>query len=94
MDLASIRALSWQRFETLVAEAYRRQGSVVRQTDHLDRFHHHRNRLGSGTQRHDGSGPAGCAWTAIGLPLLQQGSHPAGSLEPSLFLLIRAGRFE
>ena len=24
-DLADIRALSWQRFETLVAEAYRRQ---------------------------------------------------------------------
>ncbi len=30
-DLASIRALSWQRFETLVAEAYRRQGYAVSQ---------------------------------------------------------------
>jgi restriction system protein len=30
-DLASIRSLSWQRFETLVAEAYRRQGYVVSQ---------------------------------------------------------------
>lgn len=28
-DLASIRSLSWQRFETLVAEAYRRQGYAV-----------------------------------------------------------------
>lgn len=28
-DLASIRTLSWQRFEALVAEAYRRQGYVV-----------------------------------------------------------------
>lgn len=28
-DLASIRTLSWQRFETLVAEAYRRQGFTV-----------------------------------------------------------------
>jgi restriction system protein len=29
--LDSIRALSWQRFETLVAEAYRRQGYTVRE---------------------------------------------------------------
>jgi restriction system protein len=29
--LDSIRALSWQRFETLVAEAYRRQGYAVRE---------------------------------------------------------------
>ena len=28
-NLASIRSLSWQRFETLVAEAYRRQGYTV-----------------------------------------------------------------
>jgi len=28
-DLASIRSLSWRRFETLVGEAYRRQGYVV-----------------------------------------------------------------
>lgn len=28
-DLADIRTLSWQRFETLVAEAYRRQGYTV-----------------------------------------------------------------
>jgi restriction system protein len=28
-DLATIRALSWRRFETLVAEAYRRQGYAV-----------------------------------------------------------------
>ncbi len=28
-DLATIRALSWRRFETLVGEAYRRQGYVV-----------------------------------------------------------------
>jgi restriction system protein len=28
-DLTTIRALSWQRFETLVAEAYRRQGYAV-----------------------------------------------------------------
>jgi restriction system protein len=28
-DLASIRSLSWQQFETLVAEAYRREGYAV-----------------------------------------------------------------
>jgi restriction system protein len=31
-DLASIRTLSWQRFEALVAEAYRRQGYAVTRT--------------------------------------------------------------
>ncbi len=32
MDLDSLRALSWQDFEKLVGEAYRRPGYVVEET--------------------------------------------------------------